>query len=121
MEQTSGYLPLYFFFLIKLHCSDLTIYIFFKDPGSESGFRVQIQNTLESGSETLRWNPSYFKDPTLNSVLRIRIYYYAEPDPNPGSQKCLYGSGSKGVGTKEEKLHQQQQVFYLIFQNGIKN
>ena len=28
------------------------------------------------------------KDP----VLRIRIYYYADPDP--GSKKCPYGSGS---------------------------
>ena len=26
------------------------------------------------------------------SVLRIRIYYYADPDP--GSKKCPYGSGS---------------------------
>ena len=28
----------------------------------------------------------------LKTVLRIRIYYYADPDP--GSKKCPYGSGS---------------------------
>ena len=39
--------------------------------------------------------------PVLYPVLRIRIYYYVDPDP--GSQKCPYGSGSKGVNTKEEK------------------
>ena len=38
---------------------------------------------------------------TLQSVLRIRIYYYA--DPNPGPKKCPYGS--EGIKTKEEKLH----------------
>ena len=37
------------------------------------------------------------------AVLRIRIYYYADP----GSKKCPYGSGSLGVKTKEEKLHQK--------------
>ena len=37
----------------------------------------------------------------LSPVFRIRISFYA--DPNPGSQKCPYGSGSKGVNTKEEK------------------
>ena len=50
--------------------------------------------------------------PVLYPVLRIRIYYYVDPDP--GSQKCPYGSGSKGVNTKEEKLHQK--MFNLIFQ-----
>ena len=49
-------------------------------------------------------------------VLRICIYYYADPDP--GSQKCPSGSGSRGVNTKEEKLHQK--FFNLIFQNDIK-
>ena len=38
---------------------------------------------------------------TLQSVLRIRIYYYADPDPGP--KKCPYGS--EGIKTKEEKLH----------------
>ena len=28
----------------------------------------------------------------IPAVLRIRIYYYADPDP--GSKKCPYGSGS---------------------------
>ena len=44
-------------------------------------------------------------DPDPQHWLRIRIYYYADPDP--GSQKCPHGSGSKGVNTKEEKLHQK--------------
>ena len=45
----------------------------------------------------------------VNSVLRIRIYYYADADPDPGSKKCPNGagSGSLGVKTKEEKLHQK--------------
>ena len=40
-----------------------------------------------------------------HAVLRIRIYYYADP----GYQKCPYGSESQGVlvNTKEEKLHQK--------------
>ena len=38
---------------------------------------------------------------TLQSVLRIRIYYYADPDPGP--KKRPYGS--EGIKTKEEKLH----------------
>ena len=33
-------------------------------------------------------------------VFRIRISFHADPDP--GSQKCPYGSGSKEVNTKEE-------------------
>ena len=32
--------------------------------------------------------------PHLVPVLWIRIYYYADPDPDSGSQKFLYGSGS---------------------------
>ena len=28
----------------------------------------------------------------INPVLQIRIYYYAAPDPDPGSNKCPYGS-----------------------------
>ena len=30
----------------------------------------------------------------FSAVLRIRIYYYADPDLDPGSKKCPYGSGS---------------------------
>ena len=29
------------------------------------------------------------------SVYLIRISFYADPDPEPGSQKCPYGSKSK--------------------------
>ena len=39
------------------------------------------------------------------SVFRIRISFHADPDP--GSKKCTYGSGTKGVNTKEEKLHKK--------------
>ena len=49
-----------------------------------------------------------------SAVLRIRIYYYADP----GSQKCPYGSGSKGVNTNVEKLHQEP--FNQIYKNDIK-
>ena len=35
---------------------------------------------------------SYKTDQAFQAVLRIRIYYYADPDP--GSKKCPYGSGS---------------------------
>ena len=31
-------------------------------------------------------------DALSKTVLRIRIYYYADPDP--GFKKCPYGSGS---------------------------
>ena len=34
------------------------------------------------------------------AVFRICISFHADPDP--GSQKCPYGSGSKEVNTKEE-------------------
>ena len=34
------------------------------------------------------------------SMFRIRISFHADPDP--GSQKRPYGSGSKEVNTKEE-------------------
>ena len=52
------------------------------------------------------------------AVFWICIYYYADPDL--GSQKCPHGSGSgsKGVNTKEEKLHQK--LFNYIFQKDIK-
>ena len=42
------------------------------------------------------------------AVFRIRISFHADPDPDPGSQKCPYesgsrcGSGSKEVNTKKE-------------------
>ena len=38
-------------------------------------------------------------------VLRIRMKTYADADPDPGSQKCSYGYGSKEVNTREKKLH----------------
>ena len=65
------------------------------------------------------------------SVYLIRISFYADPDPEPGSQKCPYGSKSKplifysdpdpkGVKKiKEDNLYQQ--IFTYIFQNDIKN
>ena len=37
---------------------------------------------------------------SLKPVFRIRISSHADPDP--GSQKCPYGYGSKEVNTKEE-------------------
>ena len=40
----------------------------------------------------------------MNPVFRIRISFHADPDP--GFQKCPYGSGSKEVNIKETKLHQ---------------
>ena len=58
------------------------------------------------------------------SAFRIRISFYA--DPNPGSQKSPHGSGSiifyadpdpGGVNIKKEKLHQQ--IFNWIFKNDI--
>ena len=61
------------------------------------------------------------------AVFLIRIRFHANPDP--GSQKCPYGSGSrplifysdpdpKGVKIKENK--ERKQIFNLIFQNDIK-
>ena len=59
--------------------------------------------------------PVYFiRLPT--TVFRIRISFHADPDP--GSQKCPYGSGSrplifysdldpKGVKIKEDNLYKQ--------------
>ena len=62
-------------------------------------------------------------------MFRIRISFHADPDP--GSQKCSYGSGSrplifysdpytdpKEVKIKEDNLYQQ--IFNKIFQNDIK-
>ena len=53
-------------------------------------------------------------------MLRIRIIFHADPDP--GSQKCSYGSGSwfKGGKIKEDNLYQYQQFSTKIFQNDIK-
>ena len=57
------------------------------------------------------------KQPFINfkPVLRIRISFHADPDL--GSQKCPYGSGwgsgSKEVNTKEEKLHQKISTKYF--------
>ena len=42
------------------------------------------------------------------AVFRIRISFYV--DPNPGSQKCPYGSGSKGINTEEEKIDKNFQI-----------
>ena len=56
-------------------------------------FRIRIQEAhfhsdpCGSGSETLILGQCM-----ILTVLRIRIYYYADPDP--GSKKCPYGSGS---------------------------
>ena len=51
------------------------------------------------------------------AVFRIRISFHADPDP--GSQKCPYGSGSKKVNTKEEEeVHKK--FLNQIFQNDIK-
>ena len=46
----------------------------------------------------------YFISPLCykKAVFRIRISFHADPDPDPGSQKCPYGSGSKEVNTKKE-------------------
>ena len=62
-------------------------------------------------------------------MFRIRISFHADPDP--GSLKCPYGSGSgsrplifysdpdpKGVKIKEDNLNKQ--IFNKIFQNDIK-
>ena len=38
----------------------------------------------------------------IAAVFRICISFHADPDPDPGSEKCPYGSGSKEVNTKEE-------------------
>ena len=41
----------------------------------------------------------------LNPVFRNRISFHADPDPDPGSQKCQYGPIE--ANTKEEELHTQ--------------
>ena len=56
----------------------------------------------------------------LNLVFWIRISFYADFDPDPGSQKCSCGSGyrskyfyadldpdPRGVNIKDEKIYQQ--------------
>ena len=43
----------------------------------------------------------------LKPVLRIRIYYYADPDKNVHTDPDASPDGSKRVNTKEEKLHQK--------------
>ena len=70
-------------------------------------------------------------DQTIVAVFRIRISFHADPDsdPDPGSLKCPYGSGSgplifysdpdpKVVKIKEDNLYQQ--IFNYIFLNDIK-
>ena len=49
------------------------------------------------------WNDLWiFWSSELEPVFRIRISFHADPDLDPGSQKCPYGSGSKEENTKEE-------------------
>ena len=71
--------------------------------------------------------PTQYTGTIVNAVFRIRISFHADPDP--GSLKCPYGSGSrplifysdpdpKGVKIKEDNLYKQ--IFNKIFQNDIK-
>ena len=66
------------------------------------------QTSWGHGELSLRKRKQQSKQPEKNkieqsgffAVFRIRISFHADPDP--GSQKCPYGSGSKEVNTKEE-------------------
>ena len=89
--------------LFVLVCERSTIFLSFVGVG------IEIQTSFKIGREGKRsalhnycWATIFLKLSFVifNSVLRIRINYYADSDP--GSQKCPYGSGSK---TKDEKLH----------------
>ena len=64
-------------------------------------------------SHRTRWPRLPLDAPRLESVLRINIYCYGDPDP--ASKKCPYGSVFKSVNTKEEKLPQ------IFFKMTLKN
>ena len=70
--------------------------------GDEKGGQKKHTLILFTWIRILPW-PTNLQ--AMISLLRIRIYYYVDPDP--GSQKCPNGSGSKGENSKEEKLHQK--------------
>ena len=53
-------------------------------------FKFQQQNRLRNWDRLCGIPVPFLSG--LPAVLRIRIYYYADPDP--GSKKCPYGSGS---------------------------
>ena len=61
--------------------------------------RQKTQVFITENTSFMTENTSfYYRKP----VFRIRVSFHADPDP--GSQKCPYGSGSgsKEVNTKEE-------------------
>ena len=68
----------------------------------------------------------YYVVIVFKTVFRIRISFHADPDP--GSQKCPYGSGSGSTSLifysdpdpKGVKMKEYQQIFNKIYQNDTK-
>ena len=60
---------------------------------------MRIRNREVGGIEPVGEKPpNYLRKSRMSMnlfpVLRIRMYYYADPDSDPVSKKCPYGSGS---------------------------